>query len=584
MRILLLHPEDSIASGAWIQERWDLIVDLGFASRGTYADWSRASGTKVVSIHEYAAQIEGYRWVNRVFEQGRRRLFDRTGLDWWDILAMEKYQDLHTLYLLHQLKSEIDSGSVELAASRPHVSGRLAEQIIGGPLRTFGRAETGPRHRARRAFRSARNLRPAQILEIALDKWDSDYRLRSYWERNCRARIEQPCVLLPSAYSNVTRTVLAYARELPSRRFLLVTTRNNANPASIPSNVSLTSLAAYVQPARVTLQEGSELKEQWQSLFQKMQTESVEFRAAANAGIWDYFPAHLEHGLRLREAWTCVLQSAPLTGVLCGDDLNHHTRLPLMLARKKTLNSVYCSHGALDVGFLFKTPYADFFLVKGAMEQDYLRKAAPVVGEQIIVGAPGSDHPPVDQRNTGDALIFFSQPYEVIGGRGEAIYREIIPRLNSVACANGRKLIVKLHPFESRRMREKFVNLALPERRHGAVEIVEGIAAETLMSRAWCGVTVDSSVAVECALRKIPFFLCGWLDFTGVGYLQQFARFGVAHVLQAPEEIEQIPNLVAGYRFASAMSELLWRAADRASLDQILFGANAVRSPDVSVR
>ena len=74
------------------------------------------------------------------------------------------------------------------------------------------------------------------------------------------------------------------------------------------------------------------------------------------------------------------------------------------------------------------------------------------------------------------------------------------------------------------------------------------------------------------------------LDFTGVGYLQQFARFGVAHVLQAPEEIEQIPNLVAGYRFASAMSELLWRAADRASLDQILFGANAVRSPDVSVR
>jgi len=194
--------------------------------------------------------------------------------------------------------------------------------------------------------------------------------------------------------------------------------------------VSLASLAAYVQPARVTLQEGIELKEQWKSVFQKMRTESVEFRATANAGAWDYFPAHLEQGLHLREAWICVLQSAPVTGVLCGDDLNHHTRLPLMLARKKTLNSVYCSHGALDNGFLFKTPYADFFLVKGAMEQDYLRKAAPVVGVHIIVGAPGSDHPPVAQRNTGDALIFFSQPYEVIGGRGEAIYREIMPRLN----------------------------------------------------------------------------------------------------------------------------------------------------------
>jgi hypothetical protein len=88
---------------------------------------------------------------------------------------------------------------------------------------------------------------------------------------------------------------------------------------------------------------------------------------------------------------------------------------------------------------------------------------------------------------------------------------------------------------------------------------------------------VDSSVAVECALRKIPFFLCGWLDFMGMGYLQQFARFGVARVLNTPEEIEQIPEMVAGYRFVPATLERLWHEADPTQLDEILFGTRPVR-------
>lgn len=576
MRVLLLHPEDSIDAGAWSRERWDLIVDLGYASRDTYDAWSRLAGTRVVSIYEYGDGIEGYRWVNQVFEQGRRRLLDRMGLDWWDILAMEKYQDVHTLYQFYQLQREIGESSFELSATRTHVSARIGEQVLGGPLRLFENQDAGALQRVTRALKSARNLRAAQISEIALDKWDSGYRLRGIWARNDRPKITESCVLLPSAYSNVTRSVLAYAEQLPSHKFLLVTTRKSAEPQKAPRNVEVESVAAYVQPAADRQEEAGELKRAWQDFSIRLQGESREFRALAKVGAWDYFPAHLEHGLRLRDAWKYALHCEPVTGVLCADDLNYHTRLPLILGRQAGLNAMYCSHGALDGGFLFKTPYADSYLVKGEMERDYLQKTAAFGREQIMVAAPGGVGSTCEKRD-GGAIVFFSQPYEVIGGRAEAIYREIIPPLHAVASATGRRLIVKLHPFESKRVRQSFIKLALPPCQSGLVEIIEGVPAEAVMPRAWCGVTVDSSVAVECALKDIPFFLCGWLDFTGIGYLEQFARYGVAQVLRSPKEIERIPAMVLEYRSDADVRANLWRQAEPRQLEEVMFHAPQAR-------
>jgi hypothetical protein len=583
MRVLLLHPEDLPDGGAWSRERWDLVVDLGFAGPETYADWSRTLKSRVLSIHQFAGQTESYRWVNQVFERGRGRLLDHTGLDWWEILAMESYQDLHTLYLLRQVQREVCVGRVELVASRPHRVTRIAEQVFGGPLRYFEHAAEGVVHRAMRTLRSARMLQFAQIAEIAFDKWDSGYQFRRHFTRGGGANVAEHCVLLPSAYSNVTRSALAYAAELPHRKFLLVTTRRNAVLANPPANVITRPLAAYVR-TDATLEEAAEVKQSWQVFLREMVQEFAEFRTAAQAGVWDYFPLHLERGIRLREAWKQVLDSEPVTGVLCGDDLNHHTRLPLMLAQRRGLNAVYCSHGALDGGFLFKMPVADSYLVKSEMESDYLRRISAIRPEKIVVAAVGASHGASGHGQDRDALVFFSQPYEVAGGRADSIYREVLPRLCSVARSSGRKVVVKLHPFESRRARQLLVNSTLPADIQGLVEIIDGRPPQGVMARAWCGVTVDSSVAVECALQKIPFFLCGWLDFTGMGYLQQFARFGVAHVLNTAEEIEQIPDIVAGYRSVPSALERLWHPADSASLDQILFGTNVVRSCDICVR
>src|SRR5438445_13083986 len=174
MRVLLLHPEDLPGGGAWNRDRWDLVVDLGFAGPETYADWSRTLKSRVLSIHQFAGQTEGYRWVNQIFERGRRRLLDRIGLDWWEILAMESYQDLHGCYLFRALRVEIATDQIELAASRPHRLARIAEQAFSRPVSYFENGDEGLLRRVTRAVRSARNLRREQIAEIALDKWDAD--------------------------------------------------------------------------------------------------------------------------------------------------------------------------------------------------------------------------------------------------------------------------------------------------------------------------------------------------------------------------------------------------------------------------
>jgi hypothetical protein len=571
MRVLLLHPNDSPLIGLWSRERWDLVVDLGFASPHLYEEWSRILGTRVRGIYQLDGHMEGYRWVEKIVEHGRGRLLDRMGLDWWEILAVWSYQELRALYLLDKLlELEIPAGQIELAASRSHLFAKIVGRALDQPVRCF-QHDNGPVRRVLRVLRSAQKLRPAQIVEIAFDKWDPGYRVRRHFKEMSRVNLKDPVVLLPSTYSNVTRAELAYARQLPHRRFLLATTRRSAMPDHLPDNVTATSLAGYAAPSTATREETADLRQSWDVFQRTVLQEMKEVRNASSAGLWDYFPHHLENGLRLREAWRLLLDREPVTGVLCGDDLNYYTRLPLILARRSGLNTMYCSHGALDGGFLFKMPVADSYLVKGEMESDYLQSARSIEPERVFLGAPGTNAFGDQGDRSGGALVFFSQPYEVEGGRGDSIYREILPRLWSAAHQSGRKVIVKLHPFESKRARTALVTSILPRDVIGQVEIVAGTSAEEVMSRAWCGVTVDSSVAVEGALKGIPFFLCGWLDFGGMGYLQQFARFGVGRVLDTPEKIVRIPEMVADYRFDASAMARLWREADPAQLDEIMF-------------
>jgi len=550
---------------------------LGFATPRTYEEWSRRLGARVLSILRFDYQTDGRRWVNCVLDRGRGRLLDRIGLDWWEIIAAAHYEDVHMLYLLDRVRNEIPSGGVELAGTRPQLFVRMLGQALECSVRYFPNANLGIGGRAMRVMRAARRLRLAQMVEIAFDKWDPCYSVRRHAAKHKRAKLREAAVLIPSAYSNVTRSALAYAAQLPHRRFLLATTRRSALLDGLPANVTTVPLAAYVTTPGSADAETAELTQAWHRLLLALQKEATEFREGASVGAWDHFAIHLARGLRLRDAWKHLIECEPIEGVLCGDDLNYYTRLPLMVAYRTGLNAIYCSHGALDGGFLFKMPEADYFLVKGQMERDYLQRSRPFEPARIIVGAPDRDNPTRERDLSAEALVFFSQPYEGDGGRTEMIYRELLPRLCSAATRSRKKVIVKLHPFESKREREALATSILAEDARQNVEFVGGQPPEAVMARAWCGITVDSSVAVECALMKIPFFMCGWLDFSGMGYLQQFAKFGVGRVLNIPEEIEQIPEMVAEYRPDPAALELLWQKANPAVLDEIMFRTRQVR-------
>ena len=576
MKILLLHPEDQPSSGQWADTRWDLIVDLGYAGPTLYAEWSRELATRVVSLRQFTAGDESHRWIGRMLAQGRGRMLDHMGLDWWELLAVWRYQDLEALYLARQLSSEIYAAQVELFATRPHRFASLFAHVLSRPIQYFQTVErTG---RFGRMAGSLRQFRARQIAEIAVDKWDSTYQLRRHLIKR-RANMTEPVVLLPSAYSNVTRTVLSYAAALPRSRFLLVTTRSNAMPASLPENVKAVSLAAYADSDQQTCQELAELNQAWYEFQRTRLAESEDLRIARDAGTFDYFSEQLRIGLCIRDAWHALLQHEPVTGVLCGDDLNHYTRLPLALAARMNLNAVYCAHGALDSGLLFKQSYANIHLVKGEMEKDYALRSGAVATRQVVVAAPK----PADEARTQkymvrDKILFFSQPYELQGGRAIEIYRELMPRLCSVARAVGKRLVIKLHPFESARARARLLAAALPQKGdRDWVEILSG-AQPALLDQAWCGIGIDSSVAVECTLKGIPFFLCQWLDFGGAGYMQQFACYGAGILLQSPDDLQRIPEHVSGYQPDHGINARLWHNAAPGQLEAIITGTGPARA------
>jgi hypothetical protein len=578
MKVLLLHPEDVPWRGEWAASRWDLIVDLSFAGASVYQEWTKRTGARVISIHQFAGQTESYRWVNQVLEAGRNRFLDRMGLDWWELLASWNYHQLQALYLLGQLRQELAKGPVELVATREHLYIRLLRVVTDWPVRCISKTPSSSRRLVSRISIAARNLRPSQMVEIAFDKWDPSYRLRSRVTKHNRAGLKEPAVLLPSAYSNVTRVQLAYAAQLPKRQFLLATTRRSGESKDPPPNVGSVPLSAYAEDSSETQQETAALIKAWSVL--KMELSLTErLSHGFRAGLWDHFPRHLQNGLRLRDAWQLLLSSEPVSGVLCGDDLNYYTRLPLILAKRMGRTAVYCYHGALDGGLLFKKSYADLHLVKGEMEKEYVLRVSHVEAERIEIGAPAEAkhdvvEPQGDDARAGD-LVFFSQPFEVSGGRADEIYREILPRLAELAQRMNRKIVIKLHPFESVRGRERLLRSVLPVEQLVRIEISR-VPASEIMTRAWCGVGVDSSVAVECTLRGVPYFLCGWLDFNGLDYMQQFARFGAGVMLEMPDEILSIPQKLMiqqkmEFEQDAAKIRRLWQPADDTRLDEIMF-------------
>jgi hypothetical protein len=569
MRVLLLQPEDSPERGPWSRQRWDLIVDLGKSSSFSVERWTRQLGCPVLRADSFRRGIADAKYARDLFSTGRGRLVDEEGIDWWDLMSLLVAPYALALPALLSVAKEI-SASAEFWTTRPGGVAGIMAIALGRSLRCF--EPSGLARSTARAMHYAglvRRFSAAQFTEIFLDKYDSGYRWRSRLTSR-QPRCQEPVVLLPSAYANVSRMAAAYARLLPDQPFLMVATRRSARQFVAPPNVQVRDLAAYAA-AGAAGREVASLTERWMKLKADL-CESSDVRMLVQAGLLSSFPDWIRDGMSARNAWREVLASEAVEGVLCGDDSNLYTRLPVLLAARRKIKTVDFHHGALDGRYALKDLPCDLYLAKNEMERDYLIRVCDLPAEKVVLGAPpeSASSATAPDRKARSAAIFFSEPYELAGLRADEVYRELLPSLCTVARQNGREVTIKLHPFESLSQRRRMVDDVLTPDDRSLVSVVDGPLTSTLMARAWFGITVESTTVIDCLRNGICCFLCGWLSLSPYDYGQQYARFGVGEVLQNARQLLELPRRLAELQNRAPMELNLSVTADPAMLQRWL--------------
>jgi hypothetical protein len=573
MRVLLLHPEDRFSRRDH-PGKWDLVVDFARAPVSAYEDWKLRTGCRVISLYDFAREVEDLYQLKQLLQAGMGSLVDATGIDWWDILFLEIAPQMQQLMLVHRLAAGLNP-NCELHASRPFELATALQRLSNGPLITL-------ESRPQAAFRTLRhyseafsNLSAPQLVQVLQDKFDPRHAIRRRFAFREQSSAS-PVVLLPSAYIGVSRMAVSYAALLPETRFLLVCARRSGELESLPQNVRRASLDSYAVPVHEF--QTAELLKLWSALRQRLVRAADEFKTADAIGVLERIPWLIGWGMTLRTAWSRVFESENITGCLCADDSNPYSRIPLILAKRRGLPALACHHGALDAWMAVKTRHDDFYLAKNEMEQDYLVRTCRVAPGQILLGAPAVFHAPSMETaaNLGDRtwLVFFSEAYHTAAWRTDEVYRELLPRLSTLAKACGLELVFKLHPFESIEAHRRLLRRLLPSAEVARIRIIAGAASGELWRRTRFALTGQSTVAVECTDRGVPVFLCAWLRDAYTGYVQQYARFGVGQILDSAEQISDIPGLLLSGITLPPGKHKLQPAMDPEKLQELLCGSS----------
>lgn len=573
MKVLLLHSDDPF-SPPGPREHWDLIVDFSRTPATTYDRWSRQTGCPLFSLHQFAEELEDLRRMRRLLQLGTGRMVDQWGIDWWDVLSLEIAPQIQQLMLVHRLSKELDT-SCKLYSSRPHPFAMALGRILGTRLTILETRFQSVIRRARHRHNVFSHLDTAQLAQALEDKFDTGHSIRRRFTRRGHTS-GGPVILLPSAYINVSRIALSYAELLPDHPFLLVLARSNGKLASLPPNVRSALLAPYFVPTNK--RETASLLESWNSLRKQLVCAAEEFNTADAVGVLGRIPALLPWGIALRNAWSQVFESENVTACLSADDSNPPSSIPLMMAKKRGLLALACHHGALDYQMAIKATHSDFYLVKSEMEQDYLRRICHLAPEKIVIAAPASSRPlPLQRaaRRSAPWLVFFTEPYQSYWWRCDEVYRDLLPRLCSLAQTCGLKLVFKLHPFESIKGHRRMLRHLIPGQERD-IDVIAGPPSDQLWNNTRFALTVQSSTALECTALGIPVFLCAWLRDSYSGYVQQYARFGAGEVLETPEQIDEIPRRLEGQSGKSFPLHTSRRAIDSDKLADLFSGACAL--------
>ena len=545
MRVLLVHPEDDPTQLQGIEQEFDMAFDLGTSTPSCYESWSELLRCPFQPLA--TAEFQDCFQVARTFSLGTGQVFDDFGFDWWDLLSIRFYESLLEVIRLCRY---IDSCSPadEIFVSRSCFHSRVLKLIAPRKIHELRVRSSLPGRVGLLSSRISR-LSPRKTLEVLEDKYDGSYRLRRRIARRSSTASE-PLVLLPSAYGNASQIQLAYARAVPEMKFLLVSTRRSGQVEERPANVSSAKLAAYVgeKPGSAELQR---LLRAWTQLLEEFE-KIRELKVLVRAGQLAEVPRICEQGLVARDAWLRVFDSQPIAAVLCADEMNCNTRLPILIARLRGIPTIACHHGALDVRYSMRPTSADRVLVKGPMEKDYLLGCCGCAPEKFEVGAPPREIGVFRKSSNKDGIVFFSEPYENFGARCREFYAELLPRLADLAIQMGCELLVKLHPYESRSQRERLATDVLSARQRRALRVVDGPLQTALLDRARFALTITSTAAVDAALHQVPVFLCEWLNRSSHKYAEQFVKFRVAKRISSAEELTAIPRLLEDFEPVNA--------------------------------
>jgi hypothetical protein len=564
MKVLLLHPEDALAPTC--SKHWDFVVDLGRAPAGTYEGWSRQVGCPVISIYDHAQETEDLYRLRELLQLGLGRVVDHCGIDWWDVFSLEIASGIQRAILVQRLAKHLPT-KCDLYCTRDDPAASALQRLLGAQLTCLSSGLQAMHRRACRYYKIFSHLGKAELLQLFDDKVDFDHSIRCRFAAR-RERTEQPVVLLPSAYVNVSRTELSYAALLPHQQFMLVVARRNAYTAAVPPNVLVESLTPYFgETGKLELES---LRESWSNLKTWLVDCADEFKTAELQGCLAPVNAPFGWGLALRDAWLRFLASKHVTACLSADDSNPITRIPLILAKRRGIPALACHHGALDFRMAIKVNHADLYLAKSEMEADYLERVCRVASEKMAMAPPLSMNPLPSVTHRAPWLVFFTEPYQSYGWRSDEVCRDLLPRLCSLAQTCGLRLVSKLHPFESIKGYRRMLHRIIPEHEH-QIDVLAGPPTDELWNNTRFAVTVQSSTALECAALRIPVFLCAWLRDSYSGYVPQYARFGIGHVLESSEQIEGIPALLES-RYGTSFRKATGSAIDPDEFAHLLSG------------
>jgi hypothetical protein len=584
MKILLIDPLDTADAGDWAAQRWDQIIDLGTGGKNTCERWSRQFQCPVIAFDSLRNGFDAFRRTRELLGLGRGRLFDEYGLDWWEIASMLFHGEMETLILLQDFVATLGAQD-EVHVSRPGVHADFLQYLLPQRAHVFPLRREKQRRGLAHYLQASKKLSLTQMTDIFWDKYDSGQQFRGRFARRRQAST-QPVVLLPTAYINVSRTGIAYANTFPNDNFLLVTTRHSGWVRDRPKNVAAARLTSYVA-RRDRSRENAAIGSQWRALLNELR-KAREFEILRRLGYLDAMPQRFRQGCEVRDAWLNVLDTEPVQAVLCSDDSNPYTRIPLLLARERGLPGIACHHGALDGRYFFKRSFGSVIWAKGKMEQDYLVRTCGVPRDKVEINAPAlpanftrADRRESEPGNFLPNILFISEAYDVSGGRPEEFYRDLVPPLADLAMATKRQLIVKLHPAESHRERSRMLNRMLTKEQEKVLRVISGPLTEEILQSAWFGISVLSTVSIECAIRGIPCFLCKWLEFWPYGYIDQYIRFGVGIGLKEPAEIARIPEYLQNLPPRSDVMANLWQSAAPECLRELLTTSRATLSTAV---